>query len=55
MSLNTRLHQPPEYLNGDNYELAGDVWQLGLLLYWLLTLTPLFTAKTEIQLMDQIR
>ena len=48
MDIGARLIQPPEYLNGEDYDEKGDIWQLGLLLFELVTLRPLFAAKTEL-------
>ena len=45
------LIMPPEYLDDETYTNKGDTWQLGLLLYHLITLNPLFTAKTESRLL----
>ena len=42
-----RFHQPPEYLNNEEYDASGDIWQLGLILYHLLMFIPLFDVKKE--------
>ena len=50
MDIGARLIQPPEYLYDEKYDEKGDIWQLGLLLFELVTLRPLFAAKTDLYL-----
>ena len=52
--IDTRLIQSPEYLEDEVFDKNGDIWQLGLILFQMLTLEPLFSAKTESKLMKQI-
>ena len=37
------------------YNESSDTWQLGLIFYELLTLNPLFTAKTEARLLSEVQ
>ena len=47
MCQNDILIQPPEFFNDHIYDNKGDVWQLGLLFYELITFNGLFTVKTQ--------
>ena len=44
MPQQSRVIQPLEFLKDNVYNEKGDVWQLGLLLYKIIQLDPLFDA-----------
>ena len=54
LPLKTRLIQAPEYLDEETFDKKSDIWQLGLIIFQLLTLEPMFSAKTEKKLGIQI-
>ena len=54
MSQEAMLIWPPEFFSDHIHDNKGDIWQLGLLFYELITFNELFKAKVQRQLLNQM-
>lgn len=52
--LETRYFKPPELIEEGRYDYSGDVWQVGVLLFYMTTLVYPFTGETDLQVLEQI-
>lgn len=54
LNLDTEYFIPPELFSESKYTYSGDVWQVGVLLFYIVTFAYPFVGETEVEIQEKI-